>query len=180
MAPNSTPQKCLQIQRVLLSLFIVFNIFALAVVLCPFTNIRSTLLPTFLPYLYASGLFQSAGVFVPNPKKYTVTLWARIWMDDGSIKEWHIVDFSRLNPFERFGMGRFRRWDDQVCNSTPTSLWLRDTACYIARQFDTPNSHPTGVELIRHRQDIAPPGSNEVRQAFDDSLYVCKITAGDL
>ncbi len=169
-----------KVREPLLSALVGLNLLAIAVVLFPPGLIRSSLLPGFLPYLYATGLFQSTGVFVPNPKKYNVTLWARILFADGTLKEWHMVDFTKLSPFDRFLQGRFRRWDDNICNSNPDSPWLHDAARYIARQGDSPNNHPVAIELIRHRCNIPAPGSDSIAEPFDDLLYSCKITSGDL
>lgn len=176
---DSVPQATAR--EALISVFILFNVLALAVVLFPECPVRTTVLPIFQPYLLGTGLFQSKGVFVPNPKRYNVTLHALIVYSNGTAVKWQSTDLRKFDPFTRFKKGRFRRWDDIISNSPPSSRWLHDTAIFIARSvpYDEKNP-PVEVELIRHRTEIPLPDAPPAAITSDDPLYRCRVRKEDL
>lgn len=164
----------------MVSAFIVLNVAAIALVLSPPFPSRQTLLRPFLPYLFASGLFQGTGVFVPRPHVYNIYFTADIIYADGSKDEWKNVRMEDLNLLERFQKERFRKWSRQNMDTPYPLKWWPETAAYLARLHLKNGKTPIEVRLIRHRTDTAPPGADEQSETVHDVFYVHKVSPEDL
>jgi hypothetical protein len=169
-----------KLREPLVSAFIVLNVVAIALVLSPAFPSRQILLTPFLPYLFATGLFQGSGVFVPRPHVYNIYLTAEIIYSDGSKEDWKNVRMEELNLMERFQKERFRKWSRQNMDTPKPLKWWPETAAYLARLHQRNGKTPVEIRLVRHRTDTTPPGSNEQRQTIHDVFYVHKVTPEDL
>lgn len=169
-----------KIRKPILSIFIVYNILGLALLLSPQNVLRQSFLPSFLPYLYATGLFQGRGVFVPRPHTYEIKFTAQINFTDGSSASWNCVNMEDLNVLERFQKEKYRKWARQNMDTNTPLKWWPETAIYLARIHHTKSKVPAEVFLIRHRTDTPPPESKQPAVSTHEIFYRQKISAEDL
>lgn len=177
---NSSKRLWGKLRKPLISLFIVWNVTAIALVLSPHFPWRPSLLKPLLPYLFATGLFQGYGVFVPRPHVYSLYFTAEIIFSDGSQATWRNVKMEELNLLERFQKERYRKWSRQNMDTSKPTRWWPETAAYIARLYNKDGKTPIEVRLVRHRTDTPAPGSSEQNPTIHDVFYIHKIVPEDL
>ena len=168
------------VREPVISAFIVFNVAAIALVLSPPFPMRKELLDPVLPYLYATGLFQGSGVFVPHPHVYNLFLTAEVTFADGSTVIWHCPRMEELNLIERFQKERYRKWSRQNMDTPKPLSWWPETAAYIARITSKGGKRPVQVALIRHRTETPAPGSSKEPLPIDDVFYIHSVSAEEL
>lgn len=149
-----------RIREPVLSLFIVFNLFCLILILIPKVPGNEFLLSARLPfmrYLLATGLFQGKGVFVPRPHVYNVQMSAEVVYSDGTMASWKNVELTNMSPSERYIKARWRLWGMRNLNTNVPLPWWTESARWIARKMKTADKTPVKVLLERNREDTPPP-----------------------
>lgn len=169
-----------RIRKPVLSSFIVFTVTGIALVLSPTFAGRDVLLAYFSRYLFATGLWQGKGVFVPRPHVYNLKFSAEITYADGSKKIWECPQMQKLSLLERFQKERYRKWSRQNMDTNTPMRWWPDTAIYIARINPKENTRPVEVKLIRTRDETPPPGSNEKGAVTVDPFFLKQISPEEL
>lgn len=143
--------------KVLISLFIVVHVSAICLWLCPSSRIRDLLLAPLRPYVTFLGLWQSWGVFAPDPKNWNPYMTALIIFADGSQKMWEFPRMDKLNLIDKMFKERYRKWANDCVNNEQVAIVWPDTARYIARLHSNPVNPPVSVSIIRHWTWISPP-----------------------
>jgi len=148
----------------------VLTILMLAVLLCvvfwnlPAGRPREATRPLSGTVVQGLGLEQDWALFAPNPRAYTVGVYATITHDDGRVERWvppHNGLF--LAPYRTY---RWQKYVERVRGDDYAGLW-EPTARWLARKF---GPGVTKVVLTRTFQEAKVPGSKGPRastQRFD-------------
>jgi len=143
--------------RVLISAFLLVTLPAVTLANLPDSQVRRTLLVVGQPYLNATGLDQSWGVFAPDGRRFVVDLVARVRYEDGTTATWRP---PQGGPFlATYWDYRWRKWAENLMTlggvggviRTPAAMW-------IAREMTRPPKSPRQVMLTTRFYDLYPPG----------------------
>ena|SRR5436190_6407680 len=152
-------------KRALISVFIFFHIYIMAIWGQPGSTFRYFLAKPVEAYVIYTGLWQSWDMFSPDPLAINFNLKAEITYQNGIVRTWTFPRMEKLGYWERFQQERYRKWRERVRMDMYSIVW-DDTARYVARVNDTPTNHPVQVSLIREWQPIPMPvnvpGKNRV------------------
>lgn len=144
--------------RALLSGLILFMLAAMLISNLPPSELRTTGMKIFRPYLDITGLHQNWNLFAPDPRRATLQLEARITFDDGSSAVWHPpVGDPFVGVYSSF---RWRKWAGNVMSSDNEHL-LEPTAEWLSRMFTTDERFPVSVVLVKRSYTAPPPGSGK-------------------
>ena len=151
--------------RVLLT--VVTAVLAAAVVVwnLPAGQARDAVRPAAAHVLYPIGLDQDWALFAPDPRAFSVGVYARITYRDGhqSIKvpphNGHL-----LTPYRTY---RWQKYVERLRADDYSSLW-EPTARWIARDA---GPGVTKVILVRTFRDAVTPGSGKVRVARGEFAF---------
>jgi hypothetical protein len=142
--------------RGLITLFILFHVYIMAIWGLPGSGFRAALSRPIEKYVIYIGLWHSWDMFSPDPLSLNFLVQAEIIYQDGSKKTWDFPQMDKLSLWERFQKERYRKWGERVRQDAYAGIW-DDTCRFIARINDTPTNHPARVILIRNWEPIPPP-----------------------
>jgi hypothetical protein len=143
--------------RALISAFLLVTLAAVTLANLPDSQVRRTLLRVGQPYLNATGLDQSWGVFAPDGRRFVVDLVAHVRYEDGTTAQWSP---PQGGPFlATYWDYRWRKWAENLMTlgevggviRTPAAMW-------IAREMTGPGKSPRHVTLTTRFYDLYPPG----------------------
>jgi hypothetical protein len=145
-----------RVTRLLINLFIVFHLFAIA---CWCLPIDTPLLPLcqnlIRPYFLWAGLFQSWDMFAPVPKGANTYIEATLIYRDGSQKTWTYPRMEQMSLIQKLFKERYRKFADNLQRDELDDL-LPDAARHIARLNSTPANPVKTVILVQRVSFIAP------------------------
>lgn len=153
--PAATPRST----RVLVSLFILLNLTAIAASALPARGrLWTGLSRVFAGYADFTGLWQSWNLFAPTPRTENVYLQARIVYRNGDTRVWDFYRPQQFGLLQRSWKERYRKWaNDNIRLDGNAASWPY-VARYIARAAnDRSGDPPQTVELVRYWSQIAPP-----------------------
>ncbi len=160
--------------QVLISLFVLITVAGLVFWNMPQSELRKQALRPLKPYVNATGLDQSWGVFAPPPRRLVI-LQARIAYDDGTHRTWFL---PRGGPvLDAYWDYRWRKYAEWARDDKRRFLW-EPTAAWVARHERDQGRRPVSVVLSRKVTDLRPPGagpSEEPPKSFD--YYVYPVTS---
>jgi len=140
----------------------------------PQSKLRRDALTVARPYLNATGLDQSWGVFAPEPRREPSALRARARFADGSTAVWRPPAGDAL--FGNYWDYHWQKWQEWVLDENHTQLW-KPAAVFIARGRDRPGRHPVRVTLVRLTSRLKPPGHHpDHDRTVATSYYSLRIT----
>ncbi len=145
-------------KRALISAFVLFHIYIMAVWGLPGSTFRYFLAKPVEDYVIFTGLWHSWDMFSPDPLAINFNLKAEITYQNGVVRTWTFPRMEKLGYWDRFQKERFRKWRERVRMDMYSVIW-DDTARYVARINDTPTNHPVQVSLIREWQPIPMPAN---------------------
>jgi hypothetical protein len=144
-----------------ISVFILFQLFAITVVAVPlkaFSNVKELV----MPYMRWSGLYQSWDMFGPDPVSVNSYVKAVIISRDRHMQVWSFPKMEELGFGERFRKERYRKFLEVLPQQQYAPLWP-DVASHLARSLNNPADPPDKILLIQFQSDIHPgaDGSTE-------------------
>lgn len=146
--------------RLLLSALILFHGLAIFLWLAPASPASAGVRAVTRSYMTWSGLWQSWGMFAPEPSRLNVYLSAQITYRDGTQRTWSFPRMNQLDLFSRYYKERYRKFEEYAHLDTFDGLWP-DMAVWIARTNDPdPDNPPVRVALTRNWWIVPPPPPN--------------------
>ena len=143
--------------RALISVFLLVTLGALALTNLPDSKVKSKLLAPAGPYLMATGLDQSWGVFAPDGRRSVLALVARVRYADGSTGEWRVPEGDPV--LGAYWDYRWRKWAENLMTIGGDAARLqRPAAVWIAREMQRPGKRPVLVTLATRSFDLSAPG----------------------
>jgi hypothetical protein len=113
---------------------------------------RDELRPAVGRVLLPLGLDQDWALFAPDPRSFSVGLYARVTKADGSVQLWYPpVDGVVAAPYRSY---RWQKYVERVRADDYAGLW-EPTARWVARQVD---GDVRQVVLVRTYRDALTPG----------------------
>lgn len=144
--------------RGILSALIAVTLISIVVINLPSSGLRTRVLKAAGPYLNALGLDQGWSVFAPNPRHYSLVIYAFVSFDDGRTSIWKPPLAGPL--FGAYADYRWRKWEENVQAPATRGLMLRPAALWIAGQMQRPGHAETRVQLVEFTQGVEPPGAS--------------------
>ena len=141
--------------RVLISAFLVVTLASAVAANLPRSRLRTDALRVGQPYLNATGLDQSWGVFAPDPRRESIALRAVVRYQDGSTGTWRTPTGNAVTG--SYWDYHWQKWQEWVLDQNHPQLW-RPAAVFIARERDRAGRQPVRVTLVRLTSVIEPPG----------------------
>jgi hypothetical protein len=138
--------------------FLLVTLGAVAVSNLPDSKVKRQVFVPVAPYLRATGLDQSWGVFAPDGRLSILNFVARVRYGDGSTAEWRLPEGGpALGAYWDY---RWRKWAENVMTIDGDAAGLRrPAAVWIARQMQRPGKRPVLVTLAARSSDLRPPGT---------------------
>ena len=134
-------------RQTLVSAFLIVLLFCVVVAAMPPSSLERTLARPARPFLEATGLDQSWGVFAPNPRREVIDMRVRILYPDGRAETWR--------PPKGY---RWRKLMEHTNLSEGISTLARDTVLYAARSA---GGRPTRAVMIRRWATLPPRAGAE-------------------
>jgi len=145
--------------RLIINVFVLWQLCALTIWLLPDSVLRQTCSPIVLPYMTFTGLMQSWNMFSPDPSKLDLYVEARIKYANGQERSWIYPRMIKLGYGERYWHERFRKFIELAHLDQNHMVWP-SLARYPARlKNNYPGNPPVQVQLIRHFRTTPPPGA---------------------
>jgi hypothetical protein len=142
-------------KRVGISMLIVLTLVAILASNAPNSLIKEGLLHLTRPYLLATGLDQSWGVFAPNPPRATNNVVARIDRADGSVG---VVPMENGGGLTEYWDYRWRKYAEQLWQQQGAERERVAFARWLADQDRASGHQPVRVTLLRSTRALPPPG----------------------
>src|SRR5207253_2523469 len=115
------------LKRVLISAFILFHFYIMAIWGMPGSTFRYFLSRPITTYVLDIGLWHSWDMFSPDPLAINFNLEAEILYQNGQVKTWTFPRMEKLGYWERFQKERYRKWRERVRLDMFSMIW-DDTA----------------------------------------------------
>lgn len=147
--------------RLLISVFIVFHITATLLWVLPESALRQQLFALPQKYISHVGLWQSWGMFAPEPSNLNLYLSAVVTYRDGSQRSWEWPRPEKLDLFSRYREERYRKFTEYGRMDAFSYVWP-SMARFAAEQLNNhdPANPPVRVQLWRHWWFVPPPPQN--------------------
>lgn len=111
------------------------------------------------------GLDQDWALFAPDPRSFSVDVYARLTRDDGRTTTWSPPEPGLLlAPYRTY---RWQKYVERLRADDQSQLW-EPAARWVARQG---GSDVRRVELVRTFRETAPPGSGKGRPATREFVF---------
>ncbi len=147
-----------KIKKVVISLFIIFNLMTMIRVHLPLQNRFFSKI--YIPidfYLSFFSIYQDWMMFAPDPMRSSVHVRAEVEFDDGSKSHYTFPQNKDLNIFQKYAYGeKFRKIvSDGIRKDSNSFLW-RDTAKFVLRNLKNENYYkiPLKVHLVRFWDEV--------------------------
>lgn len=140
--------------RFALSVLIVATVLAVLASTMPASELRDGLVTVVRPYMLATGLDQTWGVFAPDPPRVWTSVFARVDRADGTSATYELPDDAGLGAYWTY---RWRKYADQM--RLPTSQ--RERAAFASWSVDRDREvggRPSRITLLRRSSTNLPPG----------------------
>jgi hypothetical protein len=145
------------LHRLLLSGFIAFHITATLLWLLPPSALRQALFSLPQQYISRVGLWQSWGMFAPEPSNLNLYLTATLSYRDGSQQSWTWPRPEQLDLLTRYQKERYRKFTEYGRLDAFSYLWP-SMAQFAAKQLPQAPANPVvRVQLWRHWWFVPPP-----------------------
>jgi hypothetical protein len=162
--------------RIVLSVLILFTVFALVVWNAPDSPLRRHVLVATGRYTAALGLDQNWAVFAPNPRTNSLRLLAAGQFADGSSARWAVPRGGSV--FGAYWDYRWLKWMEWATSDDQRQLW-QPTADYVARRLSKPRRPVTTVFLVRETSQNNPPGAKpSAGQWVADTYFRTRVRSG--
>lgn len=136
--------------------FIAFHIVAIGSWLMPEDwLLRERVTAVVRPYIHAIGLWQSWGLFAPDPLAVNLHVEADVSFRDGSTRRWTPPRMVELDLLTRYQKERWRRWSENMRDDRHQVAWP-DAARFVARLHADSANPPVSIVLSR-RWSVVPP-----------------------
>ena len=146
--------------RLIVTAFILFHVLAIFLWLVPASPASAGARTVTRAYISWGGLWQSWGMFAPNPSRLNLYISAEITYRDGTQRAWSFPRMNKLDLFSRYYEERYRKFEEYAHLDNFDGLWP-DMATWIARNNNPdPSNPPVRVELIRNWWIVPPPPAN--------------------
>ncbi len=146
-------------RKVLISSFILWQIFAVTIWLMPPGATQEQIAQFVRPYMLATGCWQAWTMFSPEPASLDAYVAAEIDYADGTHRTWLFPRMSQTGYIQRYRRERFRKMMESAHLDDNKRMWPF-LARYAAIENDRagdPRAYPMTVHLIRHYRYIGPP-----------------------
>ncbi|MEJ2861397.1 hypothetical protein [Actinomycetospora flava] len=142
-------------KRLAISAFVVLTLLGMLATTAPRSEIKAGLFELTQPYLLATGLDQSWGVFAPSPPRTTNDVVARVDRADGGVG---VYPLEGSNGVAEYWDYRWRKYGEQLWKKRGAERERTAFAGYIADQDRAAGHEPVRVTLLRIVHVNAPPG----------------------
>ncbi len=161
--PNDEPRRVVRYgvsRRLVVSALIVAHAAAVILWLLPASRARGAVAGVADRYINYAGVWQSWGMFAPEPANLNLYVHARIDYRDGSQRTWSFPRMNQLDFVTRYRLERYRKYEEYAHLDGYGAIWP-DLARWVARQHnDNPANPPVAVTLIRTWWEVPPPPAN--------------------
>jgi hypothetical protein len=163
LSPGEGPRAVIRYggaRRLIISALILFHAVAVLAWLLPASRARGAVQGATDRYINYAGLWQSWGMFAPEPANLNLYIHALVTYSDGSQRAWSFPRMNQLDLFTRYRLERFRKYEEYGHLDAYGDIWP-DLARWVARQNDVDRSNPpVKVALIRTWWSVPPPPAN--------------------
>jgi hypothetical protein len=154
--PNTSPLSERR-WRILISVFILFNLIAIPVGSTRPRAEQNVLQRLVLPYLRWTRLLQNWPLFVPSPRQNAIKYHVDIVFKDGHTATWQRPYPPNWDFFARHLSYSFQKWDLAANYLDEKGPLQRDLANYIQRLYWSDSNPPVTITLIRAMAKWPPP-----------------------
>jgi hypothetical protein len=150
-----------QARRIVLAvaLFVYFTVLVIAA--SPASPFHRACDRTFKGPLNYWGLYNSYGVFAPDPASYNQIFRAVVKFRDGKVKTWmfpYLMQWKDDDCQRQFKLA-WEEWQYYFLWSKDNLVLVTDAAKYVAWLHRSPDNPPVAVTIFRDFSDIVPPVS---------------------
>jgi hypothetical protein len=150
--------------RIVSTVFIVFHLVGIVFWNMTPSYVQAPIQQFYRPYMTFMGLYQSWGMFAPEPGRDNYFLGARITYRDGRRRLWYIGRQDHNNNWQRILNERARKMAEGLYNPNIGRNHYPQMSLWAARKNNIyPNNPPVKVEIMRFWASIPLPpyGVNE-------------------
>ncbi|MGE0541030.1 MAG: hypothetical protein AB7R89_12710 [Dehalococcoidia bacterium] len=147
-------------RRLAISAFILFHIVATIFWVMPQSALRDQLWPRTGKYIGYLGLYQSWGMFAPEPSNLNLYLTAVVTYQDGSRQEWTWPRMAELDLASRYQKERYRKFAENAHLDAYSYVWPSMARFAAEVNANNPANPPVHVQLWRHWWLVPPPPTN--------------------
>jgi hypothetical protein len=131
----------------------------------PASGLRADVAPTAALVLYPVGLDQDWALFAPDPRRFSVGLYARVSYADGRERIWSPPARGKfVVPYRTY---RWQKFVERARADGNPQLW-ETTARWLAREL---GPGVVKVVLVRTFQEAVTPGSGDARKRTAEFSY---------
>lgn len=141
----------------------------------PASELQRRLYPLVEPYMAATGLAQTWGMFAPDAPLHATELVAHIHYADGTSGTWRPP--SGGGPLEGTRSYRWRKWSFVARNRNQPEAWTT-TARWVVANHDHQGRQPVRVELVRRWRPLAAPGSAAANGWRQQTYFTLELAPG--
>jgi hypothetical protein len=142
-------------KRLGISALIVLVLLGMLASTAPKSAIKDGLLDLTRPFLLATGLDQSWGVFAPSPPRTTNEVSARVDRTDGTVGVYPLTGSDGLSEYWDY---RWRKYGEQLWKKRLAERERTAFARWVADQDRAGGHQPVRVTLVRAIRTNLPPG----------------------
>ncbi|WP_166659772.1 hypothetical protein [Actinomycetospora succinea] len=143
-------------KRLAISAFVVLTLLGMVAATAPPSAIKNGLVDLTRPYLLATGLDQSWGVFAPSPPRTTNDVVARVDRADGTVGVYPMQGGNGVTEYWDY---RWRKYGEQLWKKKTAERERVAFAGWIADEDRAGGHQPVRVTLLRASRVNPPPGS---------------------
>jgi hypothetical protein len=159
------------IGRALLSLIVIFVLFAIVVVNMPDSQLRRDAGRVTQPFVDATGLDQDWGIF-SQPRTLAAYVDGRIEYADGSTS---VIGIGTSNGLGAYADYRWQKYEEIIRPNSGEQYW-HDYAVYLARKAGTSARKVVRVTLSRRYALTLPPGPGPAHGPWQQyTMYVLNV-----
>ncbi len=167
-------------KRIAISVFVCFHVIVIACWSIPLnTLIFKAVNDKTAPYTVWAGLFQTWGLFAPDPLNINLRINAEITYRDGRTTIWQFPLPQDFGYIRRSFESRMEATSHAVRDDKNSVLWP-DAARYVARLNNHADNPPITVKLVSNWSPLSPPGSNQPQPWNQHLFFTYSVTPGDL
>jgi hypothetical protein len=144
-------------RKTLISLFIIWHIFAVSVWLLSPGAVNFYLSKIVAPYMQITGFWQNWTMFSPNPLRDDYYVQAQITYADGVTRNWNIPRMHDMGMIEKYQKERFRKMVENAGGSSNKTMYPFLARYAMIENDRGPATYPATVKLVRYWRFIAPP-----------------------
>ncbi len=170
--------------QIIISIFIVSYWFVVLICVSAECPLKTTLRTYTHPVEMLFGIEQSWRMFCPNPRAYSMHVYAIVTFQDGSTTYYELPRLEKMSQLDAFMRERIRKQFDDISPWFEFRMFRPFIARYVARGLYDPDNPPIQVSLNINREPIPLmpyhiPRFPTPRETIRENFFIYKVTARD-